>query len=1037
MKKLSFFVTTALLFCGLLLHAQEATTGTIIDAAGVPIPGATIIISGTSEGTTTDFDGNFSISAEQGAVLEFSSIGFETQMVTLSGQDNLTIALQDSVNQLDEIIVTGYGKQARGKLTGSVATVNVKDAVKVPVVNAAEILQGRVSGVTVVSNGQPGSAPSVRIRGYGTPNNNDPLYIIDGVQTNDAFVLNSINPSDIDQINVLKDGAAAVYGARASNGVVVITTKTGKGTQGTKVSLEISTGMSVATNLPSLLNAQQLGDVLFQSQRNDAITNNTPSASISHPQYGSGAGGASAVVPGKLIGTPAGISATVDPNGTDWLGAIFQAAPTQQLSLSVANGSEDSSSLFSLSYLKREGVQIETGYERVGLRANSEYKVGSIWTVGQHANITLDEERGGNQVQQALRSSPLIPLRDDDGAFAGIYSTALGVGNALSPYATLIRGKDNYNKSLRVIADVFVQAQITKDLTFKSSFGGQNRYFNRRSYSPSTPEGETGGPQTLQEFGFNQYEWVWTNTLSYSTTFGSDHSLDAFVGYEANKQFYKGNEITRATFLFETPEYYTLATATGTPIVVPGSTGSNSNSLVSAFASANYSFKDKYLLTTTLRKDETSRFLKDQQGKLFTSASIGWVIDKESFFNSSVIDNLKLRASYGELGNQELPASNPGDNISGLNEDQSFYSFTGQRGSVTPGAILQSVGNPLLTWETSVSKNIGLDFGLLSGRIRGSIEYFDISTENLIVRDNAKISSTAIDAGAPFTNFGEVNNKGVDFDIVYADETNSGFNYEVAFNLSSYKNTVVSLIGSKGGVPISGDGNRSGNPTRSEVGQPISTFYGRQVTGIHQTGPLAGRLKYLDIDSAARDGVPDGIIDDNDRTIIGSPHPDFTYGININMEYKNFDLMMFWNGSQGNDIYNYSKLFTDLPYFVNGNRSTRVLDAWTPANPSNTQPALSNSISNSEGQVNSFYVEDGSYLRLKTLQLGYTFSDVKIKDAGVDSIRLYLSGANLLTFTDYDGLDPEVSSNNALTIGVDSGTYPLARITTVGLNINF
>ena len=1017
MKKISFFVTTALLFCGLLLHAQQATTGTVVDADGLPIPGATVIISGTSEGTTSDFDGNFSISAESGAVLEFSSIGFETQMVTLSGQNNLTIALQDSVSQLDEIIVTGYGKQARGKLTGSVATVNVKDAVKVPVVNAAEILQGRVSGVTVVSNGQPGSAPRVRIRGYGTPNNNDPLYIIDGVQTNDAFVLNSINPSDIDQINVLKDGAAAVYGARASNGVVVITTKSGKGSQGTKVSLELSTGMSVASNLPDLLNAQQLGDVLFQSKRNDG------NASPSHPQYGSGS---TAVVPGSLIGAP--VATTVDPNGTDWLGAIFQTAPTQQLSLSVANGTEDSSSLFSLSYLKRDGVQIETGYERVGLRANSEYKVGSIWTVGQHANVTLDEERGGNQIETALRSSPLIPLRDNNGDFAGIYSTSLGLGNANTPYATLIRGKDDYNKSLRVIADIYLEAQITEDLSFKSSFGGQNRYFNRRSYSPSTPEAETGGSQTLNEQGFNQYEWVWTNTLNYNTTFGSDHSLDAFVGYEANKQFYKGNQITRATFLFETPEYYTLATGTGTPIVVPGGTQANSNSLVSAFASANYSYKDKYLLTATVRKDETSRFSPENQGKLFTSASIGWVIDKESFFNSSFIDNLKLRASYGELGNQELPASNPDVNISGLNEDQSFYSFTGARGSATPGAILLSVGNPNLTWETSVSTNIGLDFGLLSGRIRGSIEYFDISTKDLIVRDNSLIGSTAIDAGAPFVNFGEVNNKGVDFDIVYADEMDSGFNYEVAFNLSSYKNTVVSLVGDN---PITGDSYyRGGAVTRSEVGQPISTFYGRQVTGIHQTGALAGRLQYADIDGVAG-------INDSDRTVIGSPHPDFTYGININMEYKNFDLMMFWNGSQGNDIYNYSKIYSDFPTFFDGNRSTRVLDAWTAANGSNTQPALSESITNSETQPNSFFVEDGSYLRLKTLQIGYTFSDVKIKDAGVDSIRLYLSGANLLTFTDYDGLDPEVAGNNALTIGVDEGTYPLPQITTVGLNINF
>ena len=311
MKKFKFVVTTALLFCGLLLHAQQTITGSIADADGNPIPGATVIISGTSQGTTSDFDGNFSINADAQASLEFSSIGFETQTVAINGQDNLTISLQDSVNQLDEIIVTGYGTQTRGKLTGSVATVDVSDAIKVPVVNAAEVLQGRVSGVTVVSNGQPGSAPRIRIRGYGTPNNNDSLYIIDGVQTNDAFVLNSINPADIDQINVLKDGAAAIYGSRASNGVIIITTKSGKDLSGPKVSLEISTGMSNATNLPDLLNAQQLGQVIWDSRINDG-------AATSHPQFGSGA---NPVVPKSLQGVS--VPTTVNPNGTDWLGAII------------------------------------------------------------------------------------------------------------------------------------------------------------------------------------------------------------------------------------------------------------------------------------------------------------------------------------------------------------------------------------------------------------------------------------------------------------------------------------------------------------------------------------------------------------------------------------------------------------------------------------------------------------------------------------------------------------------------------------------
>jgi TonB-dependent starch-binding outer membrane protein SusC len=443
-----------------LLHAQQTITGSISDADGNPIPGATVIISGTSQGTTSDFDGNFSISADAQATLEFSSIGFETQTIAINGQNNLTISLQDAVSQLDEIIVTGYGTQTRGELTGSVVTVDVSDAVKVPVVNAAEVLQGRVSGVSVVTNGQPGSAPSVRIRGFASPNNNDPLYIIDGVQTRDAFVLNSINPADIDQINVLKDGAAAIYGSRASNGVIIITTKSGKGLSEPKVSLEISTGMSNATNLPELLNAQQLGQVIWDSRINDG-------AATTHPQFGSGA---SPVVPKSLQGVS--VPTTVNPNGTEWLGAIFQAAPTHNISLSVQNGTEKTNSLFSLNYLKRDGIQIETGYERVGIRANSEYKVGKVWTVGEHINITLDEERNGNQVQAALRSSPLIPLRDNNGDFAGIYVTSLGLGNVNTPYATLIRAKDDYNKSLRVIGDIFVQAQITPELTFKSSFGG-------------------------------------------------------------------------------------------------------------------------------------------------------------------------------------------------------------------------------------------------------------------------------------------------------------------------------------------------------------------------------------------------------------------------------------------------------------------------------------------------------------------------------------------------------------------------------------
>ena len=366
----------------------------------------------------------------------------------------------------------------------------------------------------------------------------------------------------------------------------------------------------------------------------------------------------------------------------------------------------------SANYLKRDGIQIETGYERAGTRLNSEFLLGDKIKMGQHLNVTLDKERNGNQVQAALRSSPLIPLRDDNGDFAGIYRTPLGMGNVNSPYATLIRAKDNYNKSLRVIGDVYLEAELAEGLKFKTSYGGQIRYLNGRSYSPATPEAETGGSRELSEQAFTQYEWVWTNTLNYSNTFG-DHGLDVLAGYESNKVHFKGSQVSRSNFLFETPSFYLLSTGEGTPIVNYAS--ENSNTLSSIFASATYSFKDKYLLTATVRRDKSSRFSEDQQGNFFPNASVGWVIDKEDFFpEDSFITNLKLRASYGELGNQELPAANPDTNISTLSEGTGFYSFDGANGSVTTGAVLNSVGNPFLSWETSVSKNIGLDFTLFN-----------------------------------------------------------------------------------------------------------------------------------------------------------------------------------------------------------------------------------------------------------------------------------------------------------------------------------
>lgn len=1007
MKKnqvLTFISTLLTFFVSAGIYAQTVN-GTVMSEDG-PLPGATVQVKDTDRGTSTDFDGNYSIEASSGDVLVISFVGFTTQEIPVGDQDQINATLiADS--ELEEIIVTGYRSQARGSVTGSVATVNVADAVKVPVSNAAEALQGRVAGVTVINSGQPGAAPIVRIRGYSTPNNNDPLYVIDGVQTTDAFVLNSINPNDIESISVLKDGAASIYGARASNGVILITTKSGKGVEGTKVTVDLSYGTQTATNLPTLLTARQHGEMLWQSYANDGV-------SPDHVQYGNGA---SPVIPSTIQGITNGLTLNVPAGGTDWFDAIFDPAPVSDINVSVASGSESSNFLFSINHLKREGIMIESSYERIGVRLNSDFNITDNIRIGQTMNVTTDVENNpGSRTQEAFRMSPLIPLRATDGSFGGIYVTSNNLGNVTSPYATLNRSSDDYAKSVRAIAGVYAQIDLTEDIYVKTSINGQFRTFMSRQFDDYTPEAETNSGGALREQSFNQYEWNWTTLINWEKTIGN-HSIDAFAGYEAVKNYFKGHQMSRTNFLFDTPEFVLLSTGTGTPNVDYAS--ESWNTLAGYFFNASYSYKRKYLFTGSIRSDKTSRFSKDQQDDLFPSASIAWVIDKESFFNNNFFNSMKLRVSYGEIGNQSLPASNPDVNISALSENTAFYSFTGDRGNVSTGAALSSVGNPNLTWETSVAQNIGLDFSMLNSKLSGSLEYFKNTTKDLIVRDNSVISTTAIDAGAPFVNLGEVQNTGVDFALSYSNETNSGLRYNFNLNISSYKNEVLALVND---TPAFGDNFREGSVTRTAVGEPISHFYGKPHDGLTSSG----RLNFIDSNG-------DGTVNDSDRTIIGNPHPDYTFGLNMNFAYENWDLSLFLNGSQGNDIYNWVKIYSEFPTFVHGNRVDNVLNAWTPSNTNTSVPALSTGVQNGETAPNSYMVEDGSYTRLKSVQLGYSFPAIGM----FESMRAYVSATNLFTITDYTGMDPEVARSGALTLGVDTGTYPAPRIVSVGLNLNF
>ncbi|MCF6214231.1 MAG: TonB-dependent receptor [Flavobacteriaceae bacterium] len=1010
----------------------QTVSGVVSDASG-PLPGASVIIKGTKNGTQTDFDGKYSLKeVTSDAVLVVSFVGYVTQEVSINGRATINIKLKESASQLNEVVVVGYTSQTRADLTGSVASVDISESIKVPVTNAAQLLEGRVSGVQVVNSGQPGTSPKITIRGFGTSNNTNPLYIIDGVQTDDASILNSIAPSDIQQMNVLKDGAASIYGARASNGVIIITTKSGGYNMSEpKISVDFYTGNSTADNLPSLLNTQQHGEMIFQSLANDG-------AVLTHPQYGSGA---SPVIPVKLLGIS--VNATVKPGGgTNWMKAITTSGKTQNASVSVQNGNKTGKYFMSFSYLNREGILLNTGFKRGTTRLNSEFKLKDKVRIGEHLSASFSNITNpgmGSQVDNALRSSPLIPVYDDNGNLAGTYSSAAGLGNSRSPVAGLVRGKNNHNKSFRAFGDVYLEADINDDLTFKSTISGSIEAFNGESFQSLDPEhSEPISTNTLRLFDSNNYSWTWDNTLKYNKTYGK-HSVNFLVGIEALATNSDGKGVNRSGFLFETPDFYLLNNGSGATNV--DYAYKQNSSLFSLFGTVNYSYEGKYLASATVRRDKSSRFIGKNKSDTFIAFSGGWQIDKESFYpQDAMISNLKLRVSYGELGNQTLPTDNPTINISSLNENLANYSFDGT--SITTGAMLSQVGNPNLKWETSNSTNIGADLGFFNNDLSLSVEYFSIKTNNLITRDNSLISSTAIDAQAPLVNVGSIKNTGMDISVGYQKETNSDWSYSISGNISSYKNVVTSLISD---FQVGRTNLRGGAVTRTQVGKPISSFYGRVVDGIFKSesevtagadqgfvtaADGVGRFRYKDLNN-------DGVINDEDRTFIGSPHPDFTFGFNFNTAYKSFDLSVFLSGSVGNDIYNYEKIFTDFPTFFNGNRSTRVLDSFSASNPNGSLPALSQTITNSETQPNSYFVENGSFLRLKNVQFGYTFSSDVTDKMGVDSFRFYLQGSNLLTITGYKGFDPEVISNDNLSLGIDYNTFPVSKIITLGVNIKF
>ena len=1013
---------------------QIEITGKVTDEDGNAMPGVNVSEAGTSNGTVTDLGGVYSISVtDENAVLNFSFIGYISQSITVGSQTTIDIVLGEDTKSLEEIIITGYTAERKSDLTGSVAIVDMDEIVSQPVSNVNNMLQGRVAGVNVMSSGSPGDISTLRIRGYSTIRNNDPLYVIDGVPTTSGLSL--INPNDIESLQVLKDASSStIYGSRAANGVVIITTKKGKAGKA-KLSFNMYTGIQNTTNLPRMLNAQEYGDVYWQAFDNDGIA-------PSHGIYGNGA---SPVIPAYLD-----VDNTIPSTDTKWVEEIFDPAIIQSYNLSLSQGNDKSRSLFSLSYFDQEGTLKHTNFSRITARLNSDYKLfdGKL-TVGENLTVAFSNRVGtstnsllGNVVYDAFRIPSIAPVYDNNGEFTGY-----PLSDVQNPLGNLVRNKDNERKNVQVFGNVFAEIQLFEGLKFKTNFGVNYTTFKNTTFNPTYEE--PNAHRAINDLSVGnevKFDWVWSNTLNYSKTFNEKHNVGVLLGLESIVN----------TFEYTTASINDLPTnELNIRVLNAGDQGTQTNTgdkvefaLFSYFGKINYNYDNKYLFSATLRRDGTSKLLNNRWGT-FPAFSAGWRISEEDFFNKEgVLSSLKLRVGWGKTGNQDIPAY---QTVSGFNSNPwySNYPIDGSQNSTQTGFTLSRIANPDLKWETTTQTNIGMDFGLLNNSLNITADYFIKNTEDLLLFQTLSPDAGITNRGQ-WNNVGEMENKGFEFDINYQSDRNKDFNFNIGLNFAIIDNKLISL--GEGTDFIETDPavlhsiNFDQSTSRTEVGQPIASFYGHVVDGIFQTDAEATASNQPSAqagDFIFKDLNGDNVIDADDRTYIGSPHADFTYGLNFSAAYKSFDFILFFQGSQGNDIYDLSRYYNDFFNLANYNKHERILNAWTTQNTDTDLARVSLNDLNNNIRPSSYYVQDGSYLRLKTLQIGYSFPESIAHKIKASKIRLYFEAYNLLTITGYDGLDPEIglqsytSDDRNLDIGVDRGIYPSSRTFTFGLNINF
>lgn len=1019
MKKMLYLLPMLLLATGVFAQQQKINGVVTSRQNKTPIPGVTV--QAGSRNTMTNGEGKFSIMAAQGEELLFTYIGMKPLRVKIDAQtNNLSVEMEDNVTDLNQIVVTGYQTQRKADLTGAVAVVNMKDVKDIPTGNVISGLQSRVPGMNITTDGTPGGTKTgVLIRGKTTINDASPLYVIDGVMTREN-ISSILSSNDVESIQVLKDAASAsIYGAQAANGVIIITTKRAK-TGILKVDLDVSTTLQTFTSGVKLLNAQQWGDVYWQAYKNNygthpnsAVYGNGESAELQEYYFNNG-------------------TTKIKTGNTDWLKEIFNSAVMQNYNLTLSKGAENGATSLSINYLNQDGLTRNTNFERFNSRLASEYRyLNNRLRIGGNAIINRWTEvlSPGGIEEQAIAQHPAIPLYDESGNYAGGYVDILG------DKSNMIRLTDNEKNNRRtrwrVFGNGYVEIEPVKNLVIKSNLG--INYYNEFNsvFVPSWTEASRSvNTNELTVSNSYKYDWVWSNTATYNLT-AKKNNVSFLLGTEAKKNYAEYLEGYGTGLAIENKDYRYLDAATSGLTV---SNYASTYAMVSYFGKINYSYDGKYLASGTLRRDASSRFGPNNNAAVFPAVSAGWRLKKEPFLeNVNWIGDLKLRGSWGINGNDMI------DNEATYTKylvslGSASYNLNGDGSTLSAGAYKTLSANRNLKWEQTQQTNIGIDASFLNDRLGVSLDGFVKNTKDMLIRRD--YIAVIGEGGYYYYNGISMKNKGIEAAVSWRDQQ-SDFHYEIAFNFSYYRNEISNLPEDIYYTYGGGDG-----VDQSIVGQPYGSWMGYKTDGLFRTqeqvdkynaqynvqigSPGIGRIRYKDLNS-------DGIINTADRTWLGSDNPKFTGGLNLSGFYKAFDLTLFFNGMV-RKAWNNSKYYTDLFQGWAGNHSVRLLDALNASKAFETTgyysgniPALTTTDNNNETRSSDFYVEDGSFIKLKTVTLGYTLPKGVLSRLNMNHARVYLQSQNLFTITKYTGADPE---------GVGY-PYPLPRTYTLGLSVGF